>query len=168
MRIALLVPAPFATVSGGYNYDRAIVAGLRAAGHSVDVLELAGRHPLADAAAMDAAQHAWTRLAADAVPVIDGLCLPAFAPLADALAARRTAGLIHHPTALETGHDGATRDALRAIERDLLPRLARVIVTSSTSCLIQLARGLRKYYPDARVVHLSEYVLGALENRNGT
>ena len=45
---------------------------------------------------------------------------------------------------------------------------ARVIVTSSTSCLIQLARGLRKYYPDAHVVHLSEYVLGALENRNGT
>jgi glycolate oxidase iron-sulfur subunit len=45
---------------------------------------------------------------------------------------------------------------------------ARVVVTSSTSCLIQLARGLRKYYPDARVLHLSEYVLGALENRNGT
>lgn len=45
---------------------------------------------------------------------------------------------------------------------------ARVVVTSSTSCLIQLARGLRKYYPDASVVHLSEFVLGALENRNGT
>jgi glycolate oxidase iron-sulfur subunit len=45
---------------------------------------------------------------------------------------------------------------------------ARTIVTSSTSCLIQLARGLRKYYPEARVVHLSEYVLGALENRHGT
>jgi glycolate oxidase iron-sulfur subunit len=45
---------------------------------------------------------------------------------------------------------------------------ARTVVTSSTSCLIQLARGLRKYYPEARVVHLSEYVAEALENRNGT
>lgn len=131
MHIALLVPAPFATVSGGYNYDRAIVAGLRAAGHRVDVLELEGRHPLADAAAQAAARAAWMHVPEDALPVIDGLCLPAFTPLADALGARRTAGLIHHPTALETGHDEATRESLRAIERDLLPRLARVIVTST-------------------------------------
>jgi hypothetical protein len=48
MRLALIVPAPFATVSGGYAYDRRIVAGLRAAGHQVDVIELAGTHPLAD------------------------------------------------------------------------------------------------------------------------
>ena len=37
MRIALFVPAPFATVSGGYNYDRAIVEGLRARGHALGV-----------------------------------------------------------------------------------------------------------------------------------
>lgn len=33
---------------------------------------------------------------------------------------------------------------------------ARVVVTSSTSCLLQLARGLKKYYPECRVMHLSE------------
>lgn len=133
MRVSLIVPAPFATVTGGYNYDRAIVAGLRAAGHAVDVLELAGRHPLPDAAAEESAQAAWAALAPDAVPLIDGLCLPAFGPLAEALAARGTVGLIHHPTALEPDQDAAVRTALREAERTLMRRLARVIVTSTAT-----------------------------------
>lgn len=33
---------------------------------------------------------------------------------------------------------------------------AKVVVTSSTSCLIQLAAGLRKYYPSCAVKHISE------------
>ncbi len=131
MRASLLVPAPFATVSGGYAYDRAIVAGLRAAGHTMDVIELAGRHPLPDDTAIASASDAWDSLPADAVPIIDGLCLPAFAACADALARRHAVGLIHHPTALETGHDPATRDILRASECALLPTLARVVVTSA-------------------------------------
>jgi glycolate oxidase iron-sulfur subunit len=44
---------------------------------------------------------------------------------------------------------------------------ARTVVASSTSCLIQLARGLRKYYPDAEVMHISEYVARALERSHG-
>ena len=133
MRLALFVPAPFASVSGGYNYDRAIVAGLRARGHSVDVLELDGQHPLPDAAAFASARALWDRMAPEARPVIDGLCLPAFAPLAEALVARHAAGLIHHPTALEPHHDAATHAALRAAERQLLPLLARTIVTSAAT-----------------------------------
>jgi glycolate oxidase iron-sulfur subunit len=39
---------------------------------------------------------------------------------------------------------------------------ASVVVTSSTSCLIQLARGLRKYYPQGKVLHLSEFVANRL------
>jgi glycosyltransferase involved in cell wall biosynthesis len=133
MRIALLVPGPFDTVSGGYGYDRAIVAGLRADGHDARVIELAGRHPLADEAARASASAAWEALPADAVVVIDGLGLPAFAPLADALAARGAVGLIHHPTALEPGWDEAARERLRTDERALFPRLARVVVTSETT-----------------------------------
>ena len=130
MRVALLVPGPFDTVSGGYGYDRAIVAGLRALGHAVDVHELDGQHPLADDAAYAAAAAAWHGMASDAVPVIDGLCMPAFAPLAGALAARGAVGLIHHPIALEPGHEPATRDELHALERRLFPALRRAIVTS--------------------------------------
>ncbi len=133
LRIAFHVPGPIAAVTGGTGYDRAIVAGLRAAGHAVAVSELAGRHPLADGAAQASAAAAWRALPDDALPVIDGSGLAAYAPLGDALAARRTVGLIHHPTALEPEHGAATRAALHATERRLLPLLARVIVTSETT-----------------------------------
>lgn len=131
MRMSLLVPAPLDALSGGYGYDRAILDGLRAAGHDAHAVELAGRHPLADAAACAAASAAFDAVPTDTVPVIDGLGLPAFRDRADALAARHTVGLIHHPTALETGFSEADRDTLREAERTLLPRLARVIATSS-------------------------------------
>jgi glycosyltransferase involved in cell wall biosynthesis len=133
MRIALIVPAPFATVSGGYAYDRRMVAGLRAVGHQVDVIELAGSHPLADEVARDAACAAWDGLPEASRPLIDGLALPAFAGMDDALAARGAMALIHHPAALETGFSEADRARLGGIERRLLPRLARVIVTSETT-----------------------------------
>ncbi|HYI82572.1 MAG TPA: glycosyltransferase family 4 protein [Acetobacteraceae bacterium] len=130
MRIALLVPGPFDAVSGGYGYDRRLVAGLRALGHDAEVVELAGRHPLADDAALASARSALDALPPDAVPVVDGLGLPAFAPLADALAERGAVALIHHPTALETGFSEADRDALRATERELFGRVARIVATS--------------------------------------
>jgi len=130
MRLALIVPAPFDTVSGGYAYDRRIVAGLRAAGHQVDVIEVAGAHPLADGVARDAACAAWDAIVGASRPLIDGLALPAFEGMGDALAAYGAMALIHHPTALETGFSEADRARLRGIEQLLLRRLARVIVTS--------------------------------------
>ena len=130
MHVALLAPAPWDTLSGGYIYDRAIVAGLRDAGHRVDVHEIHGRHPLPDAAAHTSAAEHLDAVPHDAVIVIDGLCLPAFAPLASRLAARGAVGLVHHPTAFETGRDEASRETLQRIECALLPTLRRVVVTS--------------------------------------
>ena len=130
MHVALIVPAPFAQVSGGYAYDRRMMRGLRAAGHSVEVVELAGRFPLPDDAARDAACAAWDRLPAAARPVIDGLALPAFAGMQDALAARGTVGVIHHPTALETGFGAEHRAYLHDIEQRLFRHLHRLVVTS--------------------------------------
>ena len=39
MHLALLVPGPIAAISGGYGYDRRITAELRAAGHTVDIVD---------------------------------------------------------------------------------------------------------------------------------
>ncbi len=128
--ISLLVPAPFDQVSGGYGYDRRMVEELRAAGDDVSVVELGGKFPLADDTARDAACAAWDRLDDATRPVIDGLALPAFAGMEDALAARGAIALIHHPTALETGFTAAERDSLRGMEQRLYRRLHRLIVTS--------------------------------------
>lgn len=130
MHLALIVPAPFDAVSGGYEYDRRMVTGLRAAGHTVRVAELDGRFPLADAMALKSARAAWDGIAHGSHRVIDGLALPAFVGLDDALAVREAIGLIHHPTSLETGFGETDRAALSRAEKRLLPKLARIIVTS--------------------------------------
>ena len=130
MHISLLVPAPFHTVSGGYRYDGRIVGGLRAMGHAVDVVALPGRFPITDDIARDAACLAWDRIPAGSIPVIDGLALPAFAGLDDALTSRGTVALIHHPVSFETGLQDTERNALHAIEHRLFSCLARLICTS--------------------------------------
>jgi glycosyltransferase involved in cell wall biosynthesis len=133
MHVTLIVPAPFNTVSGGYGYDRRIVAELRASGHAVDVAELTGSFPWGDDFARDAACAAWDRLRDDTKPVIDGLALPAFRGLEDAISARGSVGLIHHPVSMETGLGEAQQSALEDVERRLFPRLTRLIVTSETT-----------------------------------
>ncbi len=130
MNLLFAVPAPFATISGGYIYDRRIVEGLRARGHTVRVVELPGHHPLPDAAALAGARAALAAAPEGTRIVIDGLGLPAFAPLVGDLAQRRAIGLIHHPTALETGSADSDRAALLAAEQKTLPALARIITVS--------------------------------------
>ncbi len=130
MQVSLIVPAPFSSLSGGYAYDRRMVNGLRAARHTVDVIELPGAHPVTDETARSAARGAWGSLPRDVLPVIDGLALPAFAGQGDALASRPAVVLIHHPTALETSLGDSDRATLRNTELRLLPRFARVIATS--------------------------------------
>ncbi len=130
MNISLIVPAPFDAVSGGYAYDRRIVAGLRALGHEVGVLEMAGKHPLPDPLALVSATMTLRSPSLGDVVVVDGLALPSFAEHAADLAALGAVGLIHHPTALETGFSEADRTALKERERALFPRMARLITTS--------------------------------------
>ncbi len=133
MHVSLIVPAPFDTISGGYEYDRRMMAGLGAAGHTVRVIELAGMHAPADHTARDFARAALADIGQESRPVIDGLALPAFIDLETTLAARDAVGLIHHPTAFETGFSEAERATLFGVERRLLASLARLIVTSETT-----------------------------------
>jgi glycosyltransferase involved in cell wall biosynthesis len=133
MHLSLIVPAPFDAVSGGYVYDRRIVGGLREAGHTMTVVELPGTYPLADEAARNAAIDGLKNLPDAVRPIIDGLALPAFAGMEDALTARGAVGIIHHPTSMETGLSEADRNGLHATEKRLLPLLGRVIVTSETT-----------------------------------
>ncbi|MBU8544970.1 MULTISPECIES: glycosyltransferase family 4 protein [Roseomonadaceae] len=130
MDIAFLVPAPFDAISGGYGYDRRLVAGLRALGHAVTVLELEGTHPQPDTTALASARAALQKVPEGARIIIDGLGLPAFQPVLEVLEQRGAVGLIHHPTALEHGNPGPVRDALRAAEQAIFPHLARLVATS--------------------------------------
>jgi glycosyltransferase involved in cell wall biosynthesis len=124
-----VVPGPIDQRTGGYIYDRRIVAGLRALGWTVAVHELAGSFPKVDEGARRAAVQMIDGMPPAAVPVIDGLALPVFAELADRLPQPWVA-LVHHPLALETGLTPAEAAAYAELECPLLSSAARVIVTS--------------------------------------
>ncbi|WP_428488371.1 glycosyltransferase family 4 protein [Rhodopila sp.] len=126
----MIVPAGLSTISGAAAYDRHMAEGLRALGHAVRVVELAGHFPDPDSTAINAAHAAWAELEADSVAVIEGLALPAFAGLAAALAPRRAIVLVHHPAALETGWPQETHERLRTLETALFQAAPRLVVTS--------------------------------------
>src|ERR1700758_887104 len=115
MQICLIVPGPLATVSGGHTYDRRIAEGLRAHGHSVRVVELDGRLPDPDRAAIYGARTTWSSLPADSLRLIDGLALPAF----NGLPLHQVTALVHHPASLETGVPEYTARRLRGIEVEI-------------------------------------------------
>jgi glycosyltransferase involved in cell wall biosynthesis len=127
MHIAFLLAGP-----GPAAYLHRMPAALRQGGHDVGLAAIGGRHPMADQAARASAGRAWQQLAEAAVPVIDGLVLPAFAELAEAIA-NRAVGLVHHAHPLERDLPEADRAALRDLRRRLLPRLRKVIATSPSA-----------------------------------
>lgn len=127
MDVCLIVPGPLATVSGGHTYDRRMADGLHALGHTVHVVELDGRLPDPDQAAIYAARTAWAALPAGSVKLIDGLALPAF----DGLPLHQVTALIHHPASLETGVPEETAQRLHTTEAAMFRDLPRLVVTSA-------------------------------------
>ena len=126
-----LVPGDPLARTGGYAYDRRIVAGLRALGHAVQVHALDASFPHPDDAALAAARRVLNALPSDAIVVIDGLALGAMPEVVAAEAARlRLIALVHHPLAAETGLDASRRRALFASEQAALAQVRKVIVTS--------------------------------------
>jgi glycosyltransferase involved in cell wall biosynthesis len=126
MQICLIVPGPLATVSGGHTYDRCMADGLRAHGHDVRVVELDGRLPDPDQAAIYGARTAWSSLPPDSLRLIDGLALPAF----DGLPLHQVTALVHHPASFETGLPDEAARRLHTIEAAMFREVPRLVTTS--------------------------------------
>ncbi len=131
MTLTLLIPGALDQLTGGYLFARHVVEGLRARGTDIDVIELAGRYPDADAEAQANAAAALRGLADDMPAVIDGLALAGFAPcLASESRRLRLLGWVHHPLADETGLSASEESRFRALETELLPLLRGIICPS--------------------------------------
>lgn len=131
MSLALLLPGPIDQLTGGYLFARRVVDGLAARGNPVEVIELAGRFPDADAAARTACAAALTRLPDGAQAVVDGLALAGFADcLAHEAARLRLVVWVHHPLADETGLSVADHVRFHALESKLLPMFRGAICPS--------------------------------------
>jgi glycosyltransferase involved in cell wall biosynthesis len=129
--IDLLVPGDPNTATGGYIYDRQILAGLADLGWRTAVQSLDESFPRPTPTALRAARKVLAELPDKSVVVIDGLALAGLGRALDTEAKRlAVVALVHHPLALETGIDAASAKLLENAERDALALVSRVIVTS--------------------------------------
>ncbi len=136
--LVFAAPGKLTTPTGGYAYDRRIIAGLRAQGWQTEALNLGEGFPLPSARTRALACARLFALPADRPIVIDGLALGALPEAAAQLgASSHLIALVHHPLELESGLSRGDAAALRASERRALACVRRVIVTSpSTARLI--------------------------------
>ncbi len=150
--VDLLVPGDPSTRTGGYVYDRRMLAALAARGWRVRVHALDASFPQPTEAAVGAAAATLAALPDGARVVVDGLALAGLAEVLAAEAARlRLVALVHHPLALETGLAVAVREALRRAETAALAAVRGVITTSGWT-----ARALAPAGVDARRLRVVE------------
>lgn len=143
--VAFHVPGRLDTKTGGYIYDRRIIAGLRGRGWTVSVRELDGSFPFPTPAARRDAASALAEIPDAEIVVVDGLAFGVLPVEAAREATRlRLVALVHHPLAAETGYSPDVARALHASEARALEAASLVVVTSRAT-----ARALKDYGVDA-------------------
>ena len=132
--VVFAVPGDLATPTGGYAYDRRMIAELPALGWQPRVLDLGDGFPRPTTAVRAAAGASFAALAAAIPIVIDGLAFGVLPEVGETLlSTHRLVALVHHPLALETGLSAEEADAFGASERAALAHAHRVIATSAAT-----------------------------------
>jgi glycosyltransferase involved in cell wall biosynthesis len=137
-RVAFAVPGDLAAPTGGYVYDRRMIAELQKRGWQVDVIGLGEGFPRPSAETKAAARDKLAGVPKDCPIIVDGLALGVLPEAANEMRERNPLlALVHHPLAFETGLVAADAEALRTSERDALAAVRGVVVTSpSTATLL--------------------------------
>jgi len=133
-RVAFAVPGDLNMPTGGYAYDRRMIAELKKLGWQVDVVGLGDGFPRPDAATKAAARDKLAAVPKDCPIVVDGLALGVLPEAAKELREKNLLlALVHHPLALETGLAPAEVQALRTSEYDALAAVRGVVVNSPST-----------------------------------
>jgi glycosyltransferase involved in cell wall biosynthesis len=129
--VAFAVPGDLSTPTGGYTYDRRIIAELGVLGWKVNALDIGNDFPRPQEETRMRARSRLRALPRGQPVVIDGLAYGVMEDEARELVSEHPlVALVHHPLALETGLSSDESDALLWSERAALALAHRVIVTS--------------------------------------
>jgi glycosyltransferase involved in cell wall biosynthesis len=132
---AFAVPGHLDTPTGGYAYDKRIIAELERVGWQIALIDLGEGFPWPSAAARSKARLRLLQAPAGWPIVVDGLALGVLPDVAAELVNPLLA-LVHHPLALEWGLSTERADLLRHSERRSLACARGVIVTSRSTAWI--------------------------------
>src|SRR5580765_4775952 len=98
--LCFVIPGDLATLTGGYGYDRRLIAELWRAGWKVAHLPLGPSFPFPDTVDLAAAGASFAALAKGSLVLVDGLAFGALPEIAETEAGRlRLVALVHHPLA---------------------------------------------------------------------
>ena len=138
--VTFAVPGSVDQPTGGYTYDRRMIARLRRLGCEVDMIDLGNGFPRPAPEVVRAVLPRLRCVPGDRPIVVDGLALGVLPETAEALrATHRVIALVHHPLALESGLEPREASALRDSERAALAAVRRVVVTSPATRRILVA-----------------------------
>lgn len=130
--LTFAIPGDLQTLTGGYGYDRRLIAGLQALGLSVAHMPLSGTFPAPDAAALADAESRFAALPDGAIVIADGLALGVMDEIAERHGTRlQIIALCHHPLALEAGLSTVSAQRLQLSEQRALQAACAVLVTSA-------------------------------------
>lgn len=131
-RCFFVIPGNINTLTGGYGYDRRLLAGLQARGVDITHVALPPGFPAPDAHARAVTASLLSSLPDSSVVLVDGLAYGVLdAELAPHAARLRFIALCHHPLALETGLTAADSERLHAQELCALANARAIVVTSA-------------------------------------
>ena len=133
-RFAFAVPGDLATPTGGYAYDRRMIAELERLGWHGDVVDLGKGFPWPSSEQSETAVALLSAVPAGRIIVVDGLALGVLPDAAHQLRSRNPLiALVHHPLAFETGLTEQQSNVMRTSERAALAAVSRVVVTSAAT-----------------------------------
>lgn len=133
---AFAIPGDLDLPTGGYAYDRRVMAECRSAGCIATHLALPDGFPFPSAEMLARSGDLLGALPVGQPVLVDGLAIGVLPPGMLRGLRRPLAALVHHPLALETGLSAEQQARLFASERAALAEVATVIVTSPMTARI--------------------------------
>ena len=124
------IPGDIGLPTGGYMYDRRVLALLPQLGVAARHLQLPASFPDPSAADLDESGRLLAAVAPGDVVIVDGLAYGAMPAEVIERARAPIVALVHHPLCRETGLAKARQDALHTLEKTALALAKRVVVTS--------------------------------------
>jgi glycosyltransferase involved in cell wall biosynthesis len=141
-QLIFVYPGDLNAPTGGYAYDRRIIAGLKSLGWDIQLIGLGEGYPFPNPAQIEQAKEQLQGFTPGVPMVVDGLALGALPSLAAAIVMRHPLiALIHHPLAFEFGLSEEQAALLKQSETEALRHASWVIANSPAT-----ARDLNQHY----------------------